>query len=1054
MKKRKVLVASLLATVFAASAGALVACGDGVELPPEGTDGVKHVVTFDANGGAFGAEKQVKVETDANGKIITEPTKPTYADHTFKGYTLKKDGDSILTFGENGYKFEADQTVYAKWEAKSPAVEDIVITFNVGENGTMTGETTAKAVNGKLASLPDVTANEGWIWNGWYTAATEGTKVSTETEFTKSATIYAQYTANTVEDEEVTITLNVGAGTLPAGTASTLKTVGGKLSSLPTPTAPEGKEFDGWYTAATEGTKVTLETEFKADGTIYAVYKDIVEEDNEFTITFVVGDHGTLVDEETTAKTVDGMLVELPEVEVEGDYKLVGWYTEATGGTEVTDETVFENDATIYARYALKDGIFVNNKLVAELEEQTAEHGAERQFGVRGVELSAGDVVIIKIDGKQLTHEKGTLELHLASAFNPHGVTLNQADGTFVIKPGEKREFYIYARYYTDNTPCWSVDFSDGLQDDRPLILNGSYLVGTGFDNANWNLSPDNYIDPVNGLRVKIYEGADFKIADCSNINDPDNGRAWNHNTPDHYSMAAGEEGLEFDNIGPNGGATVITAGEYLITVTGTGANARFVFSEYREEYTITLDVGEGTLPDDAESELKTVKGKLSLPTPTPDDESKMFNGWYTEATGGSKVTADTVFDADGTIYAQYIDKPNQEYTISFNAGEHGTCTEESMETVDGKLSSLPTVTPEEGYEFDGWYTAAENGDKVTTDYSFTSSIELVALYKLATTVTITTEAPSMKIGDTLTLQATAENYDGALTWKSSSTATATVDATGKVTAKKPGTATITVTAGTATATLTITVVRTYYLRGSIMGWDPAVTTLTQSGIAYFIEDAENPGVYKAEEVTIKKNDEFKIASVNEAWNNKFTGEQFTLTGMTDYFELTGTAGDKNVKCKSSGKFTVTLDLTNASSPVITITLIEPLSNGITSATAFTVNGAALSVGWNGTTAVNFTKDSETGKWSATTTFTISAAGQFQFRWKKDGTQMYVDSRVNYTGKPKIDNFDDIEGLSSTYGNGNDGNYNATAAAIGTYSVTMTITEEGDVESIVVTKQA
>lgn len=971
MSKRKVLFACLLATAFATSAGALVACGDEVDPTSGNNNSNKHVVTFDANGGAFGTEKQVKLDTDVNGKIITPPTDPTYDDHTFKGYTFTKDSESLIALGKDGYKFTTDITVFAKWEEVEPEPE-ITITFIVGDYGTMTDSATAKAVDGKLTSLPEVSADTGWTWNGWYTAATDGQKVTTDTVFTESSYVYAQYT-------------------------------------------------------------------------------QIVDE-NALTITLDVGEHGTV--ESNTLKTVYGKLLELPEVEETGDYKFLGWYTAATGGEKVTTDTEFEEDATIYARYMLKDGLYINNKLVAELKEQSPSFGAERQFGVTGVELSAGDVVTLMIDGKPLTHEAGTLELWLASAFNPHGVTLNQANGTFVVDEGEDRRFYIYARYYTDNTPCWSIDFSDGVVDDEPLILNGLYLVGTGFTNANWNLSSKNYIDPTDGLIVEFFAGAEFKITSCNNIDDPDGGRVWDHNDPSHYSMAAGSEGLEFDNIGASGGGSVVTPGQYLIKVTGTGANARFVFSEYREEYTITLNVGAGTLADGEDNAITTVNGMIeSLPTPTPNDESKMFNGWYTAAEGGTKITTATVFEANGNIYAQYIDKPNQEYTITFNAGEHGTCTAEPMETVNGRLTQLPTVTPATGWIFDGWCTAAENGDKVDTDYDFTSSIELIALYSAAPSVTITSAAPTMKIGDTLTLQATTENFDGALAWKSSATIIVTVNATtGAIQAKKPGTATITVTAGTATATLTVTVLRTYYLRGSIMGWDPAVTTLTQSGIAYFVEDVDNPGVYKAKDVTIKRNDEFKIASVGEAWNNKFTGDQFTLTGMTQYFELTGTAGDKNVKCKDSGIYTVTLNLTNASSPVITITLVQDLPEGITSATAFTVNGAALSVGWNGTTAVNFTQDSTTGKWSATTTFTISAAGQFQFRWKKDGTQMYVDSRVNYTGKPKIDNFDDIEGLTSTYGNGNDGNYTATAAAVGTYTVTMTVTAEGDVESIVVTK--
>ncbi|MDE7168490.1 MAG: Ig-like domain-containing protein [Clostridia bacterium] len=76
---------------------------------------------------------------------------------------------------------------------------------------------------------------------------------------------------------EYTVTLDVNGGTLPEGTETTLTTVSGKLSSLPTPTAPDGQKFDGWYTAKTEGTKVDAEYTFTGETkevTIYAVYSD------------------------------------------------------------------------------------------------------------------------------------------------------------------------------------------------------------------------------------------------------------------------------------------------------------------------------------------------------------------------------------------------------------------------------------------------------------------------------------------------------------------------------------------------------------------------------------------------------------------------------------------------------------------------------------------------------------------------------------------------------------------------------------------------------------
>ncbi|MDE7108061.1 MAG: InlB B-repeat-containing protein, partial [Clostridiales bacterium] len=59
----------------------------------------------------------------------------------------------------------------------------------------------AQTTNGKLASLPAATAPEGKTFDGWYTAATGGTKIDTNTAFTQNTTVYAQYTGGGQQEE-------------------------------------------------------------------------------------------------------------------------------------------------------------------------------------------------------------------------------------------------------------------------------------------------------------------------------------------------------------------------------------------------------------------------------------------------------------------------------------------------------------------------------------------------------------------------------------------------------------------------------------------------------------------------------------------------------------------------------------------------------------------------------------------------------------------------------------------------------------------------------------
>lgn len=64
-----------------------------------------------------------------------------------------------------------------------------------------------------------------------------------------------------------TITFDANGGSV---SPTTVTTVSGKLTSLPIPTRSGSYRFDGWFTAASGGTRVTTETVFDADTTIYA----------------------------------------------------------------------------------------------------------------------------------------------------------------------------------------------------------------------------------------------------------------------------------------------------------------------------------------------------------------------------------------------------------------------------------------------------------------------------------------------------------------------------------------------------------------------------------------------------------------------------------------------------------------------------------------------------------------------------------------------------------------------------------------------------------------
>jgi uncharacterized repeat protein (TIGR02543 family) len=87
--------------------------------------------------------------------------------------------------------------------------------------------------------------------------------------------------------------------------------------------------------------------------------------------------------------------------------------------------------------------------------------------------------------------------------------------------------------------------------------------------------------------------------------------------------------------------------------VSGSGtASVSRSFTTVQSTYTITFNANNGTVTPS--SGTTGTDGKLaSLPTPTRTGYK--FDGWFTAATGGTKVTTDTVFSEDTVIYARWI---------------------------------------------------------------------------------------------------------------------------------------------------------------------------------------------------------------------------------------------------------------------------------------------------------------------------------------------------------------------------------------------------------------
>ena len=205
------------------------------------------------------------------------------------------------------------------------------VTFDAN-GGTVTPEQITTGANKKLPFLPQITRDRHYH-AGWFTAREGGEEITLDTVFDADQTVYAHWVPTW------TITLDANGGSvLPTEMYANIHH---KLTVLPTPTYAK-HFFDGWYTSRDGGEKITTETIFNGDQTIYAHWIPL------WTITLDAQGGSVSPAEVLTDK--NGSLEALPTPTFE-KHIFTGWFTESDGGREIAADQIFAADQTIYAHW-------------------------------------------------------------------------------------------------------------------------------------------------------------------------------------------------------------------------------------------------------------------------------------------------------------------------------------------------------------------------------------------------------------------------------------------------------------------------------------------------------------------------------------------------------------------------------------------------------------------------------------------------------------------------------------------------------------------------------
>jgi uncharacterized repeat protein (TIGR02543 family) len=640
-------------------------------------------VSFNVNGGI--ALTPANAIVGGDGRLSSLPV-PTRAGFAFDGWTTAQVGGVEVT-ESRVYSTPASSTavtvpIFAQW---SP----VTVSFHAGSGATVNPtSSTVNPTDGRVA-LP-VPTRSGWSFNGWYTSETDGESVEAQNTFTENTTLYAQWSQNR------TITLSQNYTGAPAGTTQ-ITGAFGRLAGLPEPTRT-GFVFNGWFTTATGGTEVTNETVYTANAAIYAQWAQIRA------VTF--NPQGGILAVTSANTGAFGRLAALP-VPTRTGLSFVGWFTSATGGVQVTEDNRYTSDTTLFARWSVEVRFDPNGGAVTPLSVIADESG---RIGVLPVPVRIG----FAFNG-WFTAATGGTEISATSLFSQNTT--------------------IFAQWSQVYTVAFDAQGGETELDTVDTGLNGLLPLTelpiptkSGFVFDGW------FTAAANGTAVsisRVYTANTTLFAQWTSVTvtvtlDPNAvGAAVGQGTVELNRNGSFEDGElpvpTRTGFNFNGWFTAAVGGELITTETVFVADTT-VFAQWSPVFTVTFDANGGVVTP---TSVRTgANSRLeSLPIPTNGD--LVFGGWFTERTGGIRVTADRAYTESTTLYARWSEAVAVITFVPNISGATLTVTS-AIVGEDGLLSALPVPT-RTGFAFKGWFMAASGGTAVTVSTVFTANASLFA---------------------------------------------------------------------------------------------------------------------------------------------------------------------------------------------------------------------------------------------------------------------------------------------------------------------------------------
>jgi uncharacterized repeat protein (TIGR02543 family) len=293
-------------------------------------------VSFAADGGSAPDPASKQVVVNAPYGPLATTTRDGY---TFGGWWTQPGGVGELVTSSSIVLIPTDHTLYPRW-----SVNSYTVTFDA-QGGTAPNPASKVVEYGESYGPLAATSRVGYTFGGWWTAPDGGGSEvleGTVMQQLSDHTLYAKWTANTY-----TVMFDVQGGTTSDPTTMTV-THGVAYGPLPAVTRT-GYSFGGWWTQpGGAGTAVTAATivSATADHTLYAAWSA-----NSYTVSFD-SQGGSAPNPASKSVTFGSTYGSLATTTRTG-YTFAGWWTAASGGSEIQATTVVTAtaDHTLYARW-------------------------------------------------------------------------------------------------------------------------------------------------------------------------------------------------------------------------------------------------------------------------------------------------------------------------------------------------------------------------------------------------------------------------------------------------------------------------------------------------------------------------------------------------------------------------------------------------------------------------------------------------------------------------------------------------------------------------------